>query len=98
VGAGQDIKRRSLAKSTKRLAKLPKPNHGSTTRLTVAISRQVALRRWTLIGGSLAAMLPRMIDRASDFCKDAPNTDYRVKEELSIWDDLFVGDSDAHGT
>jgi hypothetical protein len=47
---------------------------------------------------SIAAMLARMIDRASDFCKDAPDTDYRVKEDLSIWDDLFVGDSDAHGT
>ena len=47
---------------------------------------------------SIAAMLARMIDRASDFCKDVPNTDYRVKEELSIWGDLFVGDSDAHGT
>ena len=47
---------------------------------------------------SIAAMLARMIDRASDFCKDAPNTDYRVKEELSIWGDLLVGDSDAHGT
>jgi four helix bundle protein len=49
---------------------------------------------WRLI----AAMLARMIDRASDFCKNAPNTDYRVKEELSFWDDLFVGDSDARGT
>jgi hypothetical protein len=29
--------------------------------------------------------------------KDAPNTDYRVTKELTIWDDLFVGDSDAHG-
>jgi hypothetical protein len=29
--------------------------------------------------------------------KDAPNTDYRVKEGLPIGDDLFVGDSDAHG-
>jgi four helix bundle protein len=46
---------------------------------------------------SIAAMLARMIDRASDFCKDAPGTDYRVKEELSIWDDLFVRDSDAPG-
>jgi four helix bundle protein len=33
---------------------------------------------------SIAAMLARMIDRASDFCKDAPNTDYRVREELSV--------------
>jgi four helix bundle protein len=47
---------------------------------------------------SIAAMLARMIDRASDFCKNAPNIDYRVKEEASIWEDFFVGDSDAHGT
>ena len=45
---------------------------------------------------SIAAMLARMIDRASDFCKDPPNTDYRVKEELSLWDNLFVDDSDAY--
>src|SRR5271165_3208543 len=32
------------------------------------------------------------------FVMKRPNTDYRVKEELPIWDDLFVGDSDAHGT
>lgn len=30
---------------------------------------------------SIAAMLSRMIDRASDFCKNAPDTDYRVAEE-----------------
>jgi len=30
---------------------------------------------------SIAAMLARMIDRANDFCKNAPNTDYRVSEE-----------------
>ena len=29
----------------------------------------------------IAAMLSRMIDRASDFSKNAPNTDYRVREE-----------------
>jgi four helix bundle protein len=28
-----------------------------------------------------AAMLSRMIDRADDFCKNAPNADYRVHEE-----------------
>jgi four helix bundle protein len=47
---------------------------------------------------SIAAMLARMIDRASDFCKNPPNIDYRVKEEASIWEDLYFGDSDAHGT
>jgi four helix bundle protein len=47
---------------------------------------------------SIAAMLARMIDRASDFCKDAPDTDYRVKEELSFLDDLFFDHSDAHGS
>jgi four helix bundle protein len=47
---------------------------------------------------SIAAMLARMIDRAADFCKDPPNTDYRVREEeLSDWDELFLGDSDSHG-
>ena len=46
---------------------------------------------------SIAAMLARMIDRASDFCKGAPDTDYRVKEEPSFWDDSFVDDSDTQG-
>lgn len=30
---------------------------------------------------AIAAMLFRMIDRAKDFCKYAPDTDYRLKEE-----------------
>jgi four helix bundle protein len=30
---------------------------------------------------SIASMLARMIDRASDFCKYASNSDYRVKRE-----------------
>lgn len=30
---------------------------------------------------AIAAMLSRMIDRAPDFCKHAPNFDYRVKED-----------------
>lgn len=30
---------------------------------------------------SIAAMLARMIDRAADFCKNAPDADYRVLEE-----------------
>ena len=30
---------------------------------------------------AIAAMLSRMIDRAEDFCKNAPNTDYRFREE-----------------
>lgn len=30
---------------------------------------------------SIAAMLSRMIDRAPDFCKHAPNVDYRVMED-----------------
>ncbi len=29
---------------------------------------------------SIAAMLARMIDRAADFCKNTPDTDYRVAE------------------
>lgn len=29
----------------------------------------------------IAAMLSRMIDRAADFCKHAPNFDYRALEE-----------------
>ena len=43
-------------------------------------------RRYTAIGG----MLSRMIDRADDFCKHAPSTDYRsltgVEEEPPITD------------
>ena len=64
----------------------------------LAISSRVHFEKMDSDWRSIAAMLARMIDRASDFCKKAPNTDDRVKEELSIWDDLFVGDSDAHGT
>ena len=30
---------------------------------------------------SVAAMLSRMIDRADDFCKNAPDVDYRIREE-----------------
>ena len=30
---------------------------------------------------SIAAMLSRMIDRAPDFCKHAPNVDYRIMED-----------------
>lgn len=33
--------------------------------------------QWQAIGGRLA----RMIDRADDFCKNAPDTDYRVARE-----------------
>jgi four helix bundle protein len=35
---------------------------------------------------SIAAMLARMIDRAADFCKRAPDTDYRVQEETDAAD------------
>jgi four helix bundle protein len=35
---------------------------------------------------AIAAMLARMIDRASDFCKNAPATDYRVAEEGEEWE------------
>jgi hypothetical protein len=43
---------------------------------------------------SIAAMLARMIDRASDFCKYASDTDYRMmaKEEPHIWDEVFITD------
>lgn len=33
----------------------------------------------------VAAMLSRMIDRASDFSKNAPNTDYRTREDSELW-------------
>lgn len=33
---------------------------------------------------SVAAMLSRMIDRASDFCKNAPDADYRVNKVSEI--------------
>lgn len=36
----------------------------------------------------IAAMLSRMIDRASDFSKNAPDTDYRTREESEVWGDL----------
>ncbi|MEQ1861486.1 MAG: four helix bundle protein [Chthoniobacteraceae bacterium] len=34
-------------------------------------------QRYDAIGG----MLSRMIDRADDFCKNAPDTDYRMRED-----------------
>jgi hypothetical protein len=59
----------------------------------LARSARLAARFFKRVRGFL-----ERIDRASDFCKNAPNIDYRVKEEASIWEDFFVGDSDAHGT
>ena len=44
---------------------------------------------------SIASMLARMIDRASDFCKYAADTDYRAMEEsLDNWGDTTVGKVD----
>jgi four helix bundle protein len=45
---------------------------------------------------SITAMLARMIDRASDFCKYSSDTDYReiVNEEPSTAGDLYVADLD----
>ena len=46
---------------------------------------------WRLI----AAMLARMIDRASDFCKYAADTDYRAMEEpVDNWDDAGLSNLD----
>jgi four helix bundle protein len=44
---------------------------------------------------SIAAMLARMIDRASDFCKYSSGTDYRAtaKEEPHVWDQMLADDS-----
>lgn len=46
---------------------------------------------------SVAAMLARMLDRASDFCKYSSDTDYRgmTIEEPTIWHDEIFGDSDG---
>jgi four helix bundle protein len=45
---------------------------------------------------SITAMLARMIDRASDFCKYSSDTDYRgiVNEEPLLADDSFLDDLD----
>ena len=45
---------------------------------------------------SITAMLARMIDRASDFCKYSSDTDYReiINEEPLIAEDLSFGDLD----
>jgi four helix bundle protein len=45
---------------------------------------------------SITAMLARMIDRASDFCKYSSDTDYReiVNEEPSTAEDLYLADLD----
>ena len=45
---------------------------------------------------SITAMLARMIDRASDFCKYSSDTDYReiVNEESSTAEDLYFVDLD----
>lgn len=40
---------------------------------------------------SVASMLARMIDRASDFCKYAADTDYRSMEELEQHSDQQPG-------
>jgi 23S rRNA-intervening sequence protein len=44
-----------------------------------------------------SSMLARMIDRASDFCKYSPDTDYRetVNESPFIADDSFLSSSDG---
>lgn len=44
---------------------------------------------------SVASMLARMIDRASDFCKYAADTDYRAKEESADeWGDAVISKLD----
>jgi four helix bundle protein len=45
---------------------------------------------------SITAMLARMIDRASDFCKYSSDIDYReiVNEEPSTAEDLYLADLD----
>jgi four helix bundle protein len=47
---------------------------------------------WRFIG----AMLARMIDRAADFCKNSPDTDYRATtmEEPAAWFTDKTGDAD----
>jgi four helix bundle protein len=51
---------------------------------------------WTAI----AAMLARMIDRASDFCKYDSDTDYRgvVMDDPSSWQDVMFNDLDPTPT
>jgi len=46
---------------------------------------------------SITSMLARMIDRASDFCKYSPDTDYRetVNESPFTADDSFLSSSDG---
>jgi len=43
---------------------------------------------------SIAAMLSRMIDRASDFCKHSSATDYRstAQEEPQAWNQVVTSD------
>jgi hypothetical protein len=45
---------------------------------------------------SITAMLTRMIDRASDFCKYSSDTDYRgmTREDPHTWRDEDLDDSD----
>ena len=45
---------------------------------------------------SIGAMLARMIDRASDFCKNSSDTDYRgtIMEEPTYWSDETTVDAD----
>jgi four helix bundle protein len=43
---------------------------------------------------SIASMLARMIDRASDFCKNAADADYRAMEEpVDNWDGTALGEA-----
>lgn len=47
---------------------------------------QAQFERMTGDWRSIAAMLARMIDCAADFCKNAPDTDYRIAEESDEWE------------
>ena len=49
--------------------------------LEAAYINQEQFARMDAEWSGIAAMLARMIDRATDFCKNAPNFDYRVMEE-----------------
>ena len=45
---------------------------------------------------SIASMLARMIDRASDFCKNAADADYRTMEEpVDKWDTTALSEPDG---
>jgi hypothetical protein len=78
----------------------PKPPRRNRGSMTLSIESYLALGQFEKMDhdwSSITSMLARMIDRASDFCKYSPDTDYRetVNESPFTADDSFLSSSDG---